>query len=238
MRHICLKLFVSLFLCFAGLAFAGTIPYVQLQPVIVQNSVTPATVANDVTYAQAIFAQIGLNLTVFTPLTSATLPTTMDASNTASNNFTTYLADSTWQPYPVLTAWYVDSITPCCGIRGVSFEVTQGPYAYFGIGVAASHAPDTLAHEIAHILTFFDSYWQPNVSDVAHSTDPNNLLASGSIRNLPSTLADIGTVDQIQPIQTQAIFDSPFVQAPEPVSVVLIGSGFAAVGVLRRRRAG
>ena len=132
-------------------AVAAPIAFVELQPVIVQGAVTDAALADDITYAQAIFAQIGLNVEVFSTLYSSTLPATMDQSSASA--LQTYVLDSTFRPFPILTAWYVSSITgPCCGIRGVSFSLTDGTNDYYGIGVATSHAPDTLADEIAHIL--------------------------------------------------------------------------------------
>jgi hypothetical protein len=237
MRRFCLLVVLLVSVC-TGVGLAATIPYIEVQPVIVQGSSSDPIIQNDISYAQAIFAQIGLNIEVFSTLFSSTASTTMDLTNTA--NLASYITDSTWRPFPILTVFYVGSIVnpPAPGlIRGVSYELTSGVQEFYAIGISSIHVNDTLAHEIAHVLTHFNAFWQPNPSpDEAHSSDPNNLLAGGNIRNLPNSFADIGTVDQLKPIQQTAILDSPFVQAPEPAVMVLIGSGFAAIGLLRRRR--
>lgn len=237
MRRLCLFIVLLVSVC-TGVGLSANIPYIEVQPVIVQGSSSDPIIQGDISYAQAIFAQIGLNIEVFSTLQSATAPATMDLSN--SSNLLSYINDPTWRPFPILTAFYVSSIVdpPSVGlIRGVSYSFTNGVQNFYAIGISSQHAPDTLAHEIAHILTNFYAWWQPNPSpDQAHSSDPNNLLAGGNIRNLPGGLGDVGTVDQIQPIQQTAIFDSPFVQAPEPAVMILIGSGFAVIGLIRRRK--
>ena len=97
--------------------------------------------------------------------------------------------------------------------------------------VANSAANDTFAHEVAHILTNFLVLWDQSSSDPSHSTDPANLLASGGIRSVPSTVAQItapgSTFDRIAPIQVTAMLTSEYSQSevPEPDSAILLTSG-------------
>ncbi len=76
----------------------------------------------------------------------------------------------------VLHAYYVPSIS--IGSRGSSFYASRYGGAFPGtanaIQVANSAAVDTMVHELVHVL----------LDDGGHHADPDNLMASGSTRNV------------------------------------------------------
>ena len=76
----------------------------------------------------------------------------------------------------VLHAYYVPSIS--IGSRGSSFRASRYGGAFPGtanaIQVANSAAVDTMVHELVHVL----------LDDGGHHADPDNLMASGSARNV------------------------------------------------------
>lgn len=187
-----------------------------------------------------IFAQIGLDVDFLSVLTSNDLPGDMPSEG----SFSTFLSHATWQAAPTLTLWYIDTIGASAGIRGIAFWETISGGTRYGIGAADSRAFDTVAHEIAHILTDGLAIHMPG-SDEAHSTDPLNLLASGSIRSLPASLEDVNGnpdagVDQLSQAQGTAILGNQFIQddgIPEPGTWVMMMSGIALVAVRVRRMA-
>ncbi|MEF7614440.1 PEP-CTERM sorting domain-containing protein [Aquincola sp. MAHUQ-54] len=104
---------------------------------------------------------------------------------------------------------------------------------------------DTLAHEIGHNLGLvpenFPDY--AGAEDPGHSLDPSTLMASGGVRNVPTTLADIrpdglgyGWLPQHHidhALQSTLLRDvSPI---PEPSTYLLMGLGLAALTGIRRR---
>lgn len=106
---------------------------------------------------------------------------------------------------------------------------------------------DTMAHELGHNLGL-DPVSDPQYAgptDPGHSNDPNQLMASGSIRNVPLTLDDINPdglgYDQLSPFQIAIARESSLLQdlpgaipEPEMLSLMLGGLGMIA---LRRRSA-
>lgn len=110
------------------------------------------------------------------------------------------------------------------------------------LAFSASGRLDTIAHELGHNLGLVPVSLGGDPG--GHSTNPNELLASGGIRHIPSSLADIapdGLMYDLLPLnqinfarQSTLLTDTA---VPEPLSVVLVGSGLLAFGILRRRSA-
>jgi hypothetical protein len=213
-------------------------PILQIQPVIVQNATTTEAVVNDLLYASTIFQQIGIGIVSRPTLTSSTLPLNMALTVVGVNQF---LTDSTWADVPVLTVWYVATIDNNPFIRGVAFELEYvGGFFRTGIGAAASRANDTVAHEIAHVLAGYQAIHQPDPNDDGHSLDPNNLLASGGIRNVPTSLSAIngqgGQLSQITASQAAVMYGSDFLtEVPEPAQAGLVALGLMVFGIAQRR---
>ena len=225
---------VALFLLLTSAAGrAGTI---FLQPVIV-GSASDHT-ASDLTFADAIFAQMSLSFVMLPELTSSTLPTTMDG-----NNPWVFLADSTWQAGPVLTVWYVPTISSSSGTtRGISFGGSVGSTVRYGVAVADASVADTLAHEVGHVLLDFQCGTNCYPGDPAHAADPDNLMAPGSIRQIPTSTSDVygqgGIYDQLTASQISVILqdDTGFLDTPEPATAALFFSGTAFLLLFRRVR--
>jgi hypothetical protein len=72
----------------------------------------------------------------------------------------------------VIHIYYVPSMS--AGSRGEAFWPAAAPALAPAVVVSDSAASDTLAHELGHVL----------LDDGGHSADPDNLIASGSIRNV------------------------------------------------------
>lgn len=72
----------------------------------------------------------------------------------------------------VIHAYFVPSMS--AGSRGEAFLPSITPSLPAALVISDSAASDTLAHELGHIL----------LDAAGHSTDPDNLMASGTIRNV------------------------------------------------------
>ena len=72
----------------------------------------------------------------------------------------------------VIHAYFVPAMS--AGSRGESFLPSTTPNGVLALVISNSAAVDTLAHELGHVL----------LDDVGHHSDPDNLMASGSIRNV------------------------------------------------------
>jgi hypothetical protein len=106
-----------------------------------------------------------------------------------------------------------------------------------------------MAHELGHNFGL-DPVTDPQYAgstDPGHSNDPNQLMASGSIRNVPLTLADINPdglgYDQLSQFQidfarmSSLLHDVTVSAVPEPGSLSLLGIAFMAAWASRRRSA-
>src|SRR5690606_9595063 len=72
----------------------------------------------------------------------------------------------------VIHAYYVPSMS--AGSRGEAFLPSITPSLPAALVISDSAASDTLAHELGHIL----------LDQAGHHADPDNLMASGRIRNV------------------------------------------------------
>jgi hypothetical protein len=223
------------FLFLLLLSFAASAASIIVQPVIVGGADALDHRLVDYTYADIIYDQMQLDVTVLPELTSSTLPSTMDI-----NDLATWVTDTTWQPGPILTVWYVGTIP---GARGVSFGVYDGSGMRYGVAIADAHVNDTLAHEIGHVLLNFVCGTTCASGDPGHAADENNLVASGAIRNYPTALDQVygngGDFDQLTQSQINIIWDDEtgFITNPEPGTMAICGGGVVLLFVLRRRRA-
>ncbi len=101
---------------------------------------------------------------------------------------------------------------------------------------------DTVAHELGH--NFGLVAVDLGGDGTGHSTSPDQLMASGGIRQVPTTLADINPsglgLDKLPTDQINFARQSSLLQdvsnVPEPASVVLMGSGVMLVLTIGRRR--
>jgi PEP-CTERM motif/Metallo-peptidase family M12B Reprolysin-like len=136
-------------------------------------------------------------------------------------------------------------------VRTVSGSYGEGWLGAGGIAIAMDTVMayngglgriDTIAHEIGHNLGLD----QTAGSSAGHSTNPNYLMASGGIRNVPNTIADIAPTglgyDQINAAQVAVARGSSLLRAitapavPEPSTWAMMLFGFGMIGGLLRRR--
>jgi hypothetical protein len=104
---------------------------------------------------------------------------------------------------------------------------------------------DTVAHEMGHNLGLVANN-DPDSDGSGHSTNPNQLMASGGIRNVPTSRNDIFPsglgYDRISQFQINSARQSRLLRdvvttVPEPGTVMLVAFGMVVVGVVGRRRA-
>ncbi len=102
---------------------------------------------------------------------------------------------------------------------------------------------DTIAHELGHNLGLVPNTY--NGSDgTGHTTNPVQLMASGGIRDVPATMADIApdgrNWDQIPADQISIARGSSLlrdIDVPEPESWLLLLAGIGCIAAMRRRTA-
>jgi len=190
--------------------------FLTVQPVISgSTSLSPGFLQNEETFANAIFGQIGLDIDFLAPVSAPTLPSTYNGSN--ANESSIFFNSSSFQAAPVLTVWFVETIT----YNGNSDRgLSQQDGVNFASWIAASAVNDTLAHEIGNDL-----------DDLQETTgNPAYLMEVGTDRNIPSSLNQIfpgSSYDQITAAQERDMLgNSQFVQSSaEPSSAILIVLG-------------
>lgn len=104
---------------------------------------------------------------------------------------------------------------------------------------------DTMAHELGHNLGL-DVAPDPNADGNGHSNDPNQLMASGGIRNIPLTLSDINPdglgYDQLSENQIEVarrsslLRDIDVAAVPEPAPFAISFVGLMLLLVFRQAR--
>jgi hypothetical protein len=106
------------------------------------------------------------------------------------------------------------------------------------LGFSPTGRIDTIAHELGHNLGLVPLSLGGDSG--GHSSNPAYLMASGGVRNVPGTSADVSPdglgLDQIPQGQIDLARQSSLLQdvAPEPVSVLLAGCGLLALVAIRR----
>ena len=112
-----------------------------------------------------------------------------------------------------------------CGAGRVGVFITDDVYTFNG-GIGRL---DTIAHELGHVLGLTHDDWGAGVA--------NNLMTAG-IRTVPSTIDDISPdgakLSQLTAAQITEVYNSAFIQVPEPGTFALIALALASVTVLRR----
>ena len=89
---------------------------------------------------------------------------------------------------------------------------------------------DTIAHELGHVL------------NLQHTSTPNELMASGSVRSIPGSIGDIApdgaNLDRLTASQIATAQASDYLtqSVPEPSTMSLFGFALFGVAGLRRRR--
>lgn len=171
-------------------AAAATSRAIQVFPISLPGSTRDA--ATDITRADAIWSQCSLSVTqaggeswdtdVMDLLDPKGVLNEYSNPNSPTIEETTMLAHHPGGA--AIHAYYVPSMS--AGSRGESFGPSWTP-SYPAVVISDAAASDSLAHELGHVL----------LDDVSHDSDPDNLMASGSIRNVG--------VDKLTPAQCARI---------------------------------
>jgi hypothetical protein len=209
---------------------------IVIQPVIAGTvGIATPNIQRDLLFAATIYSQASITIDFLPTETDTSLSTNLVQND---SGILPYISSSTYDSAPEITVFYVATINNSAANRGTSTCLGNSCAAW----VANSAVNDTLAHEVGHILTDFQALWDQNPNDPSHSTDPTNLLASGSIRNIPASISDItasnSPFDRIQPVQATAILASTYaeIESPEPRPALLAAPGIVLILLIFRRR--
>jgi len=205
-----------------------------VQPVVAGSAtVTTAFLNNEELFAQTIFSQIGLTVDFLSTISASSAPTVYDGSTADEEGF--YFGDSSFQSPPILTVWFVNTITnQGVSDRGLSQQDGTELGSWIATTGSAAAVNDTLGHEIANDLTDLQG---------EITTSPNNLLEVGTDRNIPTFTSQVSpgsNYDQITSAQESFMLGSTeFVQSsvPEPGAFVLSVLGILTIAVGRRSQA-
>ncbi len=236
---------VALVVCVAWLSPAHAGQVLTIQPILAGTLANP-DLSQDLLFANEIFAQAGITIHALPTVTNSALPNNLDTTHTA---YMTFL--NSWHPpdSSTLPVWFVGTINSSSAYLGTSYCYLQpcGVWVANSASLPGFLEPDTLAHEIAHILTGFNAITNPIPNDPSHSSDPFNLLATGSNRHIPASISDINPdglrYDQITALQTAVMDGNGFLvtelggQVPEPGSTIpMILPSLLMLVAHRRRR--
>jgi len=202
-----------------------------------------------------IWAQAGISVT-FSFVTQIVSDAFYDISDTVGDTFDD-LYNSVFPGLAGINYSTVDMflVNSYDGAYGVGYDRAGGLIMSMAdiLGFDCGGAPgctgriDTLAHELGHnfglVPDGFVDY--AGASDPGHSLDPNSLMASGTIRNVPTTLDDVNPdglgLDQLPQTHIDFARTSSLLRdvntVPEPGSLELLGLALAGVATVRRRRA-
>jgi hypothetical protein len=200
-----------------------------------------------------IWAQAGISVGYnFLGKIDSTLFSNIDDTAGSGHTFSDLAAPYDYQSSTVVDMFLVHTVA---GAYGEGWQglggLVMGMDDILGFNSGDPNYPigriDTMGHELGHNLGL-DPTSDPEYagsSDPGHSNNPNELMSSGLIRNVPGTLADINPdgmgYDQFSAFQIDVARRSSLLSdvapVPEPGSVVLMVTvvlGF--IGTLRRRK--
>jgi len=162
-------------------------------------------IADDFSYASAIYDQAGITVSMMRPDTIELADGNSDGNWDAAEFHATlnnmgragFGADT-------IFAYYVPSY-PAALAQAWSDEDVGGAILVPGVIVNSARNPDSVAHEIGHMLVN-NWRWKGTEDDPAqnngiHSGNANDLMASGAFRNVPTVLDNVwpdGHFDQIR----------------------------------------
>jgi hypothetical protein len=170
----------------AGVPATGAGKAFDVYPISLPGSSRDA--ATDVARANAIWAQCSVSITMTGGESWSTDVMDLLDPKGVLNEYSTptspTIEETTMLAYhpggSAIHAYFVPSMS--AGSRGESFGPSWTP-SYTAVVISDSAASDTFAHELGHVL----------LDDMSHDPDPDNLMASGSIRNVG--------VDKLTPAQ-------------------------------------
>lgn len=215
-----------------SVAQAAPTLFVTINPIFVANSDGSNQSADlrYLPYANKIYQQADIQLNFLAPVFVNN--TTLNSWNINNNALFSQAGNGSVSDPLTINAWFVKSITGASvygfaqsiGARNMVMDTTNIA------GFSALGRVDTFSHELGHCL------------GLSHTSTSNHLICDGGNRNIPQTLGDVApdgqNLDLITTSQIATIRSSPYAQAvPEPVSMVALVAGAAALSRRRRKAA-